>query len=78
MACLLKYVVGFAVAPGFVQTPLIAGIANKVKEIAENIVPVGRPAEPEEVADQIVYLCSERASYLNGIVMPVDGGWSCT
>ncbi|KAK9896834.1 NAD(P)-binding protein [Cystobasidium minutum MCA 4210] len=65
-------------APGFVNTPLIAGIANKVREIAEGIVPVGRPAEPEEVADQIVYLCSERASYLNGIIMPVDGGWSCT
>lgn len=65
-------------APGFVNTPLIANIADKVKEIAEGIVPMGRAADPEEVADQVVYLCSERANYLNGVIMPVDGGWSCT
>lgn len=66
------------VAPGFVRTPLIAGIADKVNEVTKTLVPLGRPAEPEEVADQVIYLCSERASYLNGVIVPVDGGWSCT
>lgn len=36
--------------------------------------PAGRPATPEEIADAIVYLASDDASFVHGVVLPVDGG----
>ena len=39
-------------------------------------MPFGRPAEPEEVADLAVFLASERAGYISGTVMTIDGGLS--
>lgn len=41
-------------------------------------IPRGRPGEPREVANAIAFLASEAASYINGVVLPVDGGWSIT
>ena len=37
-------------------------------------IPLGRAAHPEEIAETILFLASDRASYLNGAVVPVDGG----
>lgn len=54
------------VAPGFVRTPLISSIQAKVDQIASEIVPMKRVAEPQEVADLIIWLCSERSNYVNG------------
>jgi len=36
--------------------------------------PVGRVGKPEEVADAVVWLCSDRASFITGVALPVDGG----
>jgi NAD(P)-dependent dehydrogenase (short-subunit alcohol dehydrogenase family) len=36
--------------------------------------PLGRPAAPEEIAEAIVYLASDRASFVHGAILPVDGG----
>ena len=55
-----------AVAPGFVATALVANIASKVDQIASDIIPMRRVAEPQEVADLVVFLCSERSNYVNG------------
>ncbi|KAL8292235.1 hypothetical protein RQP46_001701 [Phenoliferia psychrophenolica] len=66
------------VAPGFVATALTAGIAAKVDQIASEIIPMNRVAEAQEVADLIVFLCSERASYVNGALVSIDGGWAAT
>ena len=38
--------------------------------------PLGRIADPSEIADAVIYLASPRASYVTGVVLPVDGGWA--
>jgi NAD(P)-dependent dehydrogenase (short-subunit alcohol dehydrogenase family) len=61
---------------GFYNRMLAAqpGMAEAVTEI----VPLGRDAEPEEVAEAVLWLCSDAASYVTGITMPVDGGFTIT
>lgn len=65
-----------AVAPNAVDTPMIrAGVpADFVAGVMEDRTPMGRIAQPAEVADAILYLLSDRASYVNGSILPVDGG----
>lgn len=65
-----------AVAPNAVDTPMIrAGVpAEFVVGVMEDRTPLGRIAQPAEVADAILYLLSDRASYVNGSILPVDGG----
>ncbi|MBV8398296.1 MAG: SDR family oxidoreductase [Acetobacteraceae bacterium] len=68
-----------AVAPGLVRTPLTDRM-RAARSDAEagrlSIVPLGRWCEPEEVADVVVFLCSDAASHVTGHVMPIDGGWT--
>ena len=60
-----------AVCPGFIDTPLVEGIASGD---LGRILPVGRLGTPEEVAEAVVWLCSDAASYVTGHTMLVDGG----
>ena len=68
-----------AVAPGLVRTPTAARLVA-VHPAAEATmlaaVPQGRWCEPEEVAEAVVFLCSEGASHVTGHVMPIVGGWT--
>jgi 3-oxoacyl-[acyl-carrier protein] reductase len=59
-----------AVAPGPVETAMTEGLVEGLVEL----VPVGRAGTPEEVAGAVAYLVSGDAAYVNGIVLPVDGG----
>lgn len=59
------------VAPGFIETDMIEKLPKD--EIAKRI-PLGRIGRPEEVAAVVSFLCSERASYVTGAVIPVGGG----
>ena len=68
-----------AVAQGNVRTPTFARFiaAHPAAEAAVlSAVPQGRWCEPEEVADAVIFLCSEAASHITGHVLPVDGGWT--
>jgi 3-oxoacyl-[acyl-carrier protein] reductase len=62
------------VAPGFIQTDMIAELSEaRRKEILAN-VPLKRYGASEEIAAAVEFLASEQASYLTGVVLPVDGG----
>lgn len=63
-----------AVAPGFVRTPLVERLSDKIKERAVWESALGRMAEPEDVAHVVAFLCSERARHVTGEVIRVDGG----
>jgi NAD(P)-dependent dehydrogenase (short-subunit alcohol dehydrogenase family) len=67
-----------AVCPGLVNTALIADMVTENPELHEHLVashPLGRIAEPEEVADAIVWLATGKSSYVTGVALPVDGGY---
>lgn len=63
-----------SVAPGFVRTPLIERLPERVRADAARAAALGRLGEPEEIASVIAFLCSERARYITGEVIRVDGG----
>lgn len=73
-----------AIAPGTVQTPFVEGYlekyhAHEKDKVREQLVarqPVGRLGTPEDVAALVRYLCSDEASFMNGAVLPLDGGWT--
>jgi 3-oxoacyl-[acyl-carrier protein] reductase len=63
-----------AVAPGFVDTPILATVPDKVLEQMRSQVPLGRLAQPQEIASVYAFLASDEASYINGTVIEVSGG----
>lgn len=50
--------------------------AKQVLSIATENAPLGRDGKPEEVADVMVFLCSEEASFVTGTAVSIDGGWT--
>ena len=69
-----------AVCPGYIETPMVmergsgAGDPEAFKRII-GLHPVGRLGKPEEVAELIVWLCSEASEFVTGAAIPVDGGY---
>lgn len=68
-----------AVCPAFVQTPMVerlvaAGGAGMSLERLASMQPMGRIGTPDEVAEAVVWLCSDAASFITGIPLPIDGG----
>ena len=65
------------IAPGFIKTEMSSKALNNDPERKAKVLgrtPLGRLGLPEEVADAAYYLCSDQASYITGVVLPVDGG----
>ncbi len=67
-----------AILPGLVQTPLTRRHFDNPDALAafEARIPMGRPAQPEEIAAPALYLASDDASYVNGASLLVDGAWA--
>jgi 3-oxoacyl-[acyl-carrier protein] reductase len=63
-----------AVAPGFVETPILSTIPDKVLQEMCAEVPLRRLGQPEEIANVYAFLASDEASYVNGAVIEVSGG----
>jgi len=66
-----------AVAPTYVNTPFIAGLISKPEVLAaiKAATPMGRLAEPDEIASAILFLSSPAAAMITGSILPVDGGF---
>ena len=62
------------VAPGFVETDMTATLDEKRREEIAKSVPLQRFCSAEEIADVVTFLASPQASYITGVVIPVDGG----
>lgn len=67
-----------AVCPGAIKTPMIDRITGNKKEAEEQFAamePIGRLGQPEEVANAVLWMCSDESSFVTGHAMVVDGGW---
>ena len=64
-----------AVAPGYVDTPLLGARGADSRQRLESLHPIGRMARAEEIADLIAYLLSDRAAFITGSVHAIDGGY---
>ena len=66
------------VIPGVVETPATGGMLtdDKTRHNTEKLIPLKRVGQPREVANAILFLASDEASYITGASLPVDGGRS--
>ncbi len=67
-----------AVCPGVIQTPMIDRLTNKERENIEqfkSLEPIGRFGLPEEIANAVIWMCSDEASFVTGHAMAIDGGF---
>lgn len=65
-----------AVCPGYIDTPLLSAADAQQKETIAKLHPIGRLGKPEEVANVVLFLASDEASFVNGAALLVDGGYT--
>ncbi|MBO0840986.1 MAG: beta-ketoacyl-ACP reductase [Sciscionella sp.] len=62
------------ITPGFIDTDMTAALPEKLRESTRGQIPAGRFGNADEVAAAVAFLASDAASYINGAIVPVDGG----
>lgn len=72
-----KGITANAVAPGFIETDMTAGLGEELRKGVESSLPLRRYGHPEEIAAAVSFLCSEGGGYVTGHVLVVDGGLTC-
>ncbi len=67
-----------ALAPGFIKTPMTAQFRDvpEANDFLVSLHPMGRLGIPEEIASAAAFLASDEASFINGVILPVDGGYT--
>ena len=63
-----------AIAPGMIETEMTQQLTEEVKQLARSEIVLGRFGKPEDVANLILFLVSEKATFITGEVIKVDGG----
>ncbi len=67
-----------AICPGTARTEMVDNALSQRPELEQDLLalhPIGRIAEPEEIAEAVLWLCSPKASFVSGVALPVDGGY---
>lgn len=67
-----------AIAPAYINTPLIKTLSENVIAQLASLHPIGRLGEPVEVARTVLFLASDDASFITGVTLPIDGGYTAT
>jgi 3-oxoacyl-[acyl-carrier protein] reductase len=65
-----------AIAPGAIQTPMLANFSEEELREIEEEIPLGRLGQPNEIAETVSFLASLKSSYITGQVISVNGGWN--
>ncbi len=65
-----------AIAPGYVDTPILAQVPQDMKQAMAMQLPVGRLGQDFEIANLVSYLLSDEASFITGAIVPIDGGYT--
>jgi 3-oxoacyl-[acyl-carrier protein] reductase len=63
-----------AVAPGYIETDMTAALTETARTALIDQIPLGRIGSPEAVADAVAFLAGDSASFVTGVILPVDGG----
>jgi 3-oxoacyl-[acyl-carrier protein] reductase len=63
-----------AVAPGFIESDMTAGISEKQRKRIYEMIPIGRFGTPDEVARVVLFLAGDESAYITGEVLQIDGG----
>ena len=64
-----------AVGPAFIKTPLLDGLDDEMQDMLVQMHPIGRLGQPNEVAELVTWLASDKASFCTGAYYPIDGGY---